>query len=199
MGVFYPSDDEDGRLINSILNGFQNFWNQDEGPRSSIHIEANTHNVSRIQDYANEAFASYYKNPSYFQRIAAFLVLTTVCPCFSVRAEGKLVTDKQRRKWFFARANLLILPALFEILSEQNSDAPKWPGLPTKNILQQIVAFVELIDVSDVVSEKNQHTIKGLAKDIAALSLIIQVWVESNPSTGTHSMSELLDNTGLLS
>jgi hypothetical protein len=38
----------------------------------------------------------------------------------------------------------------------------------------------------------------GLAKDIAALSLIIQVWVEANRGDGSNDFGELLRNTGLI-
>jgi hypothetical protein len=198
MGVFVDNGELDEQLLKDILGGFKQYWNGLKDSKSSgIVLEALDHNLGTVSQYAQEAF-KFFQIPSYYHRIAAFLIITTVCPCFSIRAEGKLVTEKARRRWFFSRVNLLILPGLFSILRDRLPNSPQWPGNPPKDILQQIVAFLELIDVSDVVNAKHySHDIGGLTKDIIALALIVKLWVEMQETPGSNDFGAFLRDTGL--
>lgn len=198
MGVFVDDAAEDTELIRSVLEAFAKYWNEQEFA-NQLKIEEVTEVAAKFSSYADEVFQNFFERPSHYQRIAAFLALVTACPCLSLRAEGKLVSNKENRQWFFARVNFMLLPGLFELLNKNADNAPKWPGFPSRNVTQQLVAWFELIDISDLIEPgTNSHSIKGLAKDIAALALILQQLVESKDSVGHDDLLTFFNDTGLL-
>jgi len=193
MGVLVQDEQEDIKRLWELLRGFETFWNTDPTAiRSQIILTAVDHNLPKISNYATQAFSE-YKTPSHYHRVAAFILLTTICPCFSVTVDGARLTDAVRRRWLFSRLNLLFLPVLFTTL--QGPDRPIWPGWPPPTIVQQIVGFLQRVDASDVLSEKDfAHSMTGLAKDIVALSVIIQLWVEF----GQHGNMGELDSAEVI-
>jgi hypothetical protein len=197
MGVFLDDKQEDDKFLPDLLEAFTNYWNSLPYSKE-ISIAGVSTAADKISGYAEEVYSTYLEAPSYYQRIAAFLVFITACPCLSVREQGRLIR-KERRQHFIARVNLLLLPALFTSLARHSSDVPPWPGFPPGHIVRQLVAWFELIDVSDLVEIGiNSHSIKGLAKDIAALSLILQLWVEFNQNPGHHDVATLLTDSGII-
>jgi len=193
MGVFTENDQQDAERIGPIIEGFQEFWNSRPIIRSSkLRLLAKPENLDTIARYSNGAFGQ-FEGPSHFQRMAAFVVLTTICPCFSIEVGGKILTHPDERRWFFARVNLFLLPLLFKLL--EGEKIPNWPGYPPMPIAKQIIEVLTRMDISDLVNPNDfSHQIKGLAKDILALSLIIQLWVEYGSAEPPSETVETTDD-----